>query len=253
MVIGDVIHGNDRVTMVKTIKDEEKTIRRTYVSRVSSVKDDMHFEMLMPHNVSHNMDFAIGEKFLFIFQNEGSLYQSVGVVADKHRSRSTSVLTIRLNNAIEKIQRRQFFRVDCLVDIQYRYNEENKDFFQEKLNKKGLSQEEREQAERQIKMSPSEWRFGTAIDISGGGIRFNCREKLEKDTRIDIQMKMPEIDEGSNIVIFAKVVSSFEMRDRKNWFENRVEFIAINPLQREKIIRYVFEKDRINRKRKKDT
>ena len=252
MAIGDIIHENDRVTMIKTVID--KGTRKSFVTRVYAVKDNDHLDILMPRNVTQSMDFAIGERFIFVFQNEGSLYQSVGVIADRYRPLGVYVLTIRLVNEIEKIQRRQFFRVDCLVDIQYRYNEENKDYYQEKLEKqKGLSEEEIEYAEQQIKMSPSEWRFATAIDISGGGVRFNCKEKLEKETRLDIKMHMKEIDDGSDIIVSAKVVSSYEMRNRKNLFENRVEFMNISPRNREKIVRYVFEKDRINRKREKET
>ena len=252
MAIGDIIHENDRVTMIKTVIEEGK--RKSFITRVHAVKDNDHLEILMPRNVTQSMDFAIGERFIFVFQNEGSLYQSVGVITDRYRPSGIYVLVIRLVNEIEKVQRRQFFRVDCLVDIQYRYSEENKLYYQEKLaSHQELSEEEREYAEKQVKISPSEWRFGTAIDISGGGIRFNCKERMEKGTILDIKLQMKDIDEGSDLIISSKVISSIEMRNRKNLFENRVEFTNIGPKNREKIIRYVFEKDRINRKRDKET
>lgn len=77
---------------------------------------------------------------------------------------------------------------------------------------------------------------GIIRDISGGGLRLNCDIKLEQGQAIEIDMSESL---GTKFDIIARVVHVYSNIDKS---DVGVEFITIKETDRDKIIKYVFQR-----------
>ena len=88
---------------------------------------------------------------------------------------------------------------------------------------------------------------GVIVDISGGGARLVAKEHLEKNEVIKLKFMVLVLDEVMYFDLFARVLSSVQTRERRGLYEQRLEFMKISQDDRDKIIRYIFESERLAR------
>ena len=82
------------------------------------------------------------------------------------------ILVVELMSDLKKFQRRQYFRLECTLDIEYRRLEDSD---VEKIK-------EDPELIRDI-MESEPFTSAIVLDISGGGVRFASEEKLEPDLK----------------------------------------------------------------------
>ena len=90
---------------------------------------------------------------------------------------------------------------------------------------------------------------GTALDISGGGIRFVSGEQLEKDKDIFIVLEIKYEDQTKTYGLLGRVIMSYQAKSKDNLFEHRVEFVNMQGGVRESLIKYIFEEERRQRQK----
>ena len=90
---------------------------------------------------------------------------------------------------------------------------------------------------------------GVIVDISGGGARFVSRQLFRESSMILMRFELPILDTEKSFLLVGRVIYSSEIVNRANEFENRVKFELIDSVTREKIIRYIFNEERKNRKK----
>jgi len=117
------------------------------------------------------------------------------------------VFAISYPEQIVRVQRREFFRVPVVKELQYQV-----------IVREGLS----------------ETRKGYMRDLSGGGILFKTKTKICPDTMLLLTFKL----KNEEVQVPAEVTRC--VKDDKNNFLVSVEFIEISERQRDKIIAYVF-------------
>ncbi|NLT15391.1 MAG: PilZ domain-containing protein [Clostridiales bacterium] len=118
----------------------------------------------------------------------------------------------------KRIQRRQFFRVNVNLDIQIS-----------------------EEIEKDIRTA--EIRSATALDISGGGMRFISDKRFNPGDKIICRITLGSTD----TFVLARIISSEEAGGFKKGavvYASRAEFFGIDRTQQEKIIKFVFSKQR---------
>ncbi len=64
-----------------------------------------------------------------------------------------------------------------------------------------------------------------------------------------MRFELPILDMEKSFLLVGRVIYSSEIVNRANEFENRVKFELIDSVTREKIIRYIFNEERKNRKK----
>ena len=64
-----------------------------------------------------------------------------------------------------------------------------------------------------------------------------------------MRFELPILDTEKSFLLVGRVIYSSEIVNRANEFENRVKFELIDSVTREKIIRYIFNEERKNRKK----
>ena len=128
-----------------------------------------------------------------------------------------SLFVLELPDSISKVQRRNFVRVPAFYSITFRT-----------VNREGLS----------------DLYKGTMLDLSGGGMRFSTKERVENKSLLYVQLALPigEIQSPVRVCRAEQIVDS-------NRYNVSVEFHEISERERDRIIRCVFDIQREMRKK----
>lgn len=191
---------------------------KQYNSKVLDFMDDDTVKIATPFEHGLIVPLEIGEKFEFIFYTERGLYHCRGEIIDRYKEGRLSILVVRFLTDLEKFQRRQYFRLEYEMEILYRV----------------ITQEEAQE----------QWNTATIIDISGGGCRFYSQIEHEVKQSCVVLFRYTYKGKMINAQYNVTIVSSSPIEKRKGYFEYRVEFNDISVVERETLIKFIFEEER---------
>jgi hypothetical protein len=89
------------------------------------------------------------------------------------------------------------------------------------------------------------WQPARIVDISGGGLRLNQRTNIERNEVVKVKFMVSIVGEILQFNLFARILSSTPVRERSDMFEQRMEFLKITQDERDKIVRFIFESERM--------
>jgi len=92
------------------------------------------------------------------------------------------------------------------------------------------------------------WLNGVIIDISGGGARLNSAVQHNKGDKIKIKLDLAIGNSLRNMELTAVVIATDKVANRNDRFEHRVQFYNISRKDRDDLIKYIFEQERLRRK-----
>ncbi len=232
--VGDKIELT-RVTVIQDIvKDNDK---RVFISQLLDIVDEERLKIGMPIEGGKIIPFSIGAKLDACFYTPNGLYQGRLLVTDRYKEGNIFMLVVELTTDLLKYQRRQYYRLGCTIDIRYRILTKEE---VEKFEKEGIEIEE-----------DGYFNEGTALDISGGGMRFVSDAIHEKNEEMIIILKVEYDDIEKKYGLLGKVVSSSRVRNRENTYEHRVEYSNMQGGTREALIKYIFQEERRQRNKEK--
>lgn len=207
-------------------------------------RKDLNFEGAMPVDSGRVVLFQLGTQFDFIIYTKNkTILKSSAIVRQRYRKENMYFLAIELINNLEKIQRRQFFRLPCTIDM---------DFYEVRYDDKAESELEfckKMYKNHAINSKNMNTVKSVILDISGGGIRFSLSTPLEEGTYFMAQfsLALEECTQQFNIV--CKVINCTQSLDYADRYFARSKFIFDRMTEREKIVRFVFEEERRIRRR----
>ena len=216
LVLGDKVE----ISRLKFNMNETYKNKQVYSSILQDIKDN-ELIITAPVNNGKITLLEIGAVYVLSIYTKNGVYKCKSSVKSRYKKKDLNFIILELKSELTKSQRRQYYRLECVLPIFY--NDNNDDI----------------------------WNRGLLIDISGGGLRFisnkklNIREIIECKLDLDTDKKNEQIIIKGN-VLFSNVVDYETMR-----YETRIKFCDISDVYREKIIKFIFEKERIRRKRKK--
>lgn len=223
----------------KDQKDEKKEI---YYSQIQNLLPSGLLEIGMPMEGGKLILLQQGASYELIFYTSKGNYTCIGQVQERYKSNHLYMVTIELKSELIKLQRREYFRIDCTMEFEYAM-----------LPQLNLSPEQNKVLMDACTKSTEYTGFhsGTVLDISGGGLRFISDHLLEQESFLRIHLQL-EFDYGTDdMCLIGKVLLSDRLEDIPNRFENRVEFFHLNVEMRETIIRFIFNEERRARKQGK--
>lgn len=215
---------------------------RIYKSQVNDITDDGELEIAMPIENGKVILLPLGMRFQFVFYISGGLCYSVGQIKERYKKDNIFMLLIELHSQLKKLQRREYYRCPCTIDLQ---------FYQI--------------SERDARMMPTEAVFkrlkedaafynsqkqATILDLSGGGVRFVGKDKLEQDSYLLMIFRLTNLSIDKQYVLKAHVLASYAAEKRHGLIETRVQFLFQDDRTREEIIRFIFEEERKTRGRR---
>jgi len=183
------------------------------------------------------------------YTNKG-LYQCTCEALEKYKDNNIDVVKVRLTSNLEKIQRRQYYRLEIVHDIEYRLITEKEIKAQQRLVNEKLDPAEEEELRRKLQEWDKVWEKTTITDLSGGGVRFNSGNDFKAGDIIKVKLEFVTGGKSKKLMIDSKIVSVNKLIHISGVYEYRVEFINIQKKDREDLIKYIFEQERLRRKNK---
>lgn len=193
-----------------------------------------------------------GATYCLSFFTDNGIYECQGTVTKRFREQNIYMIKIRFISDFQKNQRRAFFRLECLLDINYRIDTNEEEEILRKIRENDFaSEEELKEKRERLKELQSTWILAVATDISGGGLRCNSESECKKDDRIWMKLRLHNNDDVKDMEVMAVVIASMPLKNKPGFFEHRTEFVDIIRTEREAIIRFIFEEERRQRRREK--
>ncbi len=232
------------------IRHSELKPNTSLISRFLYQKSVDEAVIEMPARAGVLIPLEPGEAFQVCFYTSKGLYQCQSQVISRHYEDSLPVAVIKLRSEFEKLQRRQYYRMECILQLEFAAVPEetmqkmllqNATLGNQIVKKDGADVVEQKE---QIRFYP-----GVTLDISGGGVRFNSEHEAQSGDIIAMRIAFLSQEAHKLKILFAKVLTVFPVPNRTGVYEHRVEFVSISNAERESIIRYIFLEERKRRKR----
>jgi len=233
-----------------TLEQEEPEI---YISQFMHWEDVNVASIAVPTYKSHLVPLRVGDVYELQFYTKGGLYRCRGKIVKRTKtSDNMAVAEVRFVSALEKFQRRQFYRMNCIIPLTYSVlTDVQQELYKEK--KKCLTLEQKLVVEQKLEAQEMEFLKGTVLDISGGGIRFNSPAQQEAGDIMLLQPALPEVLRKKIPFLFGRIVACSRIPNKEPaMYDNRVEFVEITSAEQEQIITYIFKVEREKRKREVD-
>ena len=213
---------------------------KTYKSGVFDILSENEIEMNMPTDGGKMVMFNIGFECQLYFYTSKGLYTCEAVVTNRYKRDQFILMSVKIKTGLKKFQRREYFRLDCLVDFSY-YEitnevaalETTEALFEEIANPEYIDRK----------------KMARTKDLSGGGIRFTCMEQLEIGSKILVVIRLANDKVDHMFYLVTDVIASDAVEGMPGLWITRGKFDFKNIKDRDLIIRYVFEEDRMIRKR----
>ncbi len=244
-MLSDYVSPGDRLELTSTSfsEDNQKDSEgrpgikgHVYYSRVYEIRSDEVLEIEMPVEKEKVMLLPVGDEFDVCFYTSSGLYQCYSVIKDRYKTNNLFILVLELTSGLRKFQRREYYRFNCIVNMQSRK----------------LSDEEQDAFEtRSVEFLDTDLTLedGVIVDISGGGARFLSNSKYEDDAKILFRFSLTLDDRPQEYSIVGRIIKSNPTERVPDKYENRVKFLSLDGQAREDIIRYIFEEERRIRRR----
>lgn len=224
-----------------------------YVSQFLHWEDSNVASIAVPTYKGHLVPLRVGDVYELRFFTRSGLYRCRGKIVKRTKtSNNIAVAEVRFISALEKFQRRQYYRMNCIMPMTYTVlSDVQRELYKEK--KRCLSLEQKLNIEKKLESQEMVFQKGTVLDISGGGMRFNSEVQQESGDIILLQPALPESVRKKIPFLFGRIISSRRIPNKEPIaFDNRVEFVEITSSEQEQIITYIFKEERGKRKREAD-
>lgn len=199
---------------------------RPFKSNIQDINKNYIFISIPVFNGNY-ADLNQNEDIEVIYYDENNVYGFKSKVAGK-KSEKISMLVIEKPDKIKKVQRRNFFRIDLSVAVEYKRIPSN-------LTNSEL-----------IKIMDKDKDFSKAImvDLSGGGIRLRTKDEIVKNDLFIVKIPI----NGEKIFITCNCIRVIKDSITKSNIGG-FSFYNIEDAQRDKIISYIFQLMRDLRKK----
>lgn len=186
-----------------------------YASQINSIYDNEYLDVLIP--ISKNqIVYLKSESILKVTTAKGdAVYKFDAKIVGKLFG-VVPLLKLQVVSDISKLQRRNFFRLKLIRDIEGRKVIDLKGrVFGEKFK-------------------------GNMLDISGGGILFNSTVLLEEKEIIEITLDL----NGKKLILFGTVLRRVFNNNPKAPYSYGIKFERITEFERNQITKFIFEEQR---------
>ncbi len=236
MMISDFARPGDKIDITYLHQNNGKV----YKSSVFDFLGESTLEIGMPTEGGKMVLFQVGFECTLYFYTQRGLFTCDGKVLDRYKKDGFYMMSLKVISTPKKYQRREFYRVNSAINFHY-YKiskeiaslETTEDLFEEIADPKYLKEK----------------RIALSQDISGGGIRFLCDEKLDVGSYILTVIRLSNDKIDQTFYLVTEIIECGRLEKIPNKLHIRAKFHYKDIKDRDKIVRFVFEEDRMLRKK----
>ncbi len=185
----------------------------------------------MPIYEGHLVPLEVGKRFEACFSASKGLYKADCTVLSRVKKNNIYMVEIQLDTQLKKFQRREYFRLNCSVEVNFRMMDE-----QERTDYL-MSRQLKEEYSAPVQL-------GTVIDMSGGGVRMICDSECQSGDCMVIHLFLPDSKRSISMDVAGTVISCERMENQHSKYDVRIQFVFEEKEQQERIIKYIFEEQR---------
>ncbi len=168
------------------------------------------------------------------FYGNNVVYQCTARVVDRYRFNGQYVLVMDLTSNLRNYQRREYYRFSCALEMDSRQ----------------LGEEEEISLAAQEELLPAlPLKSSVIVDISGGGLRFVAYYAYEVNSLILCRYHLQIEGREKEYRLIGKVLAVNELEKEPGVFDHRVQYVNVDPQDREEIIQYIFDESRKTHKK----
>ncbi len=206
------------------------------VSQITDIRDD-ELIAAVPIKGGHIIPLESGTKFNACFYAENAVYRGECIVKERWKEENMYLMSIIITTPLEKFQRREFYRLDCLLDAEC--------YLMDVMDVVNYSKP----YEGNV---PSKGKTQHVIitDISGGGLRFISKIKYDKDEYVYIHFSTAEYKVDKTYEVIGKIIDIYPAEKKPSDYEVRIQFMNMSNEEREDIVKFIFLQQRLGRRSK---
>ncbi len=210
---------------------------KIYLSVIYDIPNDDELLATIPQEQGKLILIPIGIEVFLVGYGRNGLYSCNVRVKERFKTANAFLMQLELTTPVVKYQRRDYFRWNCTIDLDFRILNENTRL--EEITRKNM-----DYYLGQVKYDTIE--SGTILDISGGGIRFSSDRQYEEGSLLMLTFVIENEYVFSQPVLLGRLLHS-DYNENTQLYENRVQFQEISKQDRELIVKYIFEEERRTR------
>lgn len=185
-----------------------------YVSKVVDIQDSGFIDTLIPIQKKRDIYLKEGAVLKLKAVKEEAIYEFKVVVYEKLFGR-IPLLRLKVISDVNKIQRRSFYRLRIMRDIEVRLVEDiNNKKFGEPL-------------------------MCTLLDISSGGLLFSCRKEFKEKDMLEFTLDLRSSKLTVIGIILRRTVS-----EEKPYYSYGVKYVNLSAFDKDRITKYIYEEQR---------
>ena len=242
----DNITIGDRIELTQTKSTlNRKLSDNKYASQLLDYDGIRTFKISVPLFEGRVVPLDVGDEYQLCFFTSKGMYRCRAKVIRRYMEMKIHILEMRMITGLTKFQRRQFFRLDCFLDFQYRIISEEEKALRDLIDRNEFSDEAvRANFEKKLIDMNHEWNEAKISDISGGGIRFQCTGEIKQQMTLEFKLPLKENNRIQMIQCMASVIEVFPGMGQNQESTVRCQFEGLDKQTQEKIIKYIFEEQK---------
>lgn len=190
---------------------EQGPYQGSYLSKVAEINED-NIKVTSPYLKGELIPLRINLPLHIFITGENAAYAIKSKVIGRERE-PVALLTLKYPGEVERIQRREFFRMETMRKIRYRLLDADK-------NPSGDFKESR------------------TCDISGGGVKMIVDKDFPGEGLLELYLDLPGLED---FPIYGEIVNIYNLPDGT---AAGIKFVELDHHTREEIIAWLFEYQR---------
>lgn len=232
---------NDKIELRavdRSLDEQQENNPKVYYSSVHEILSGDSMEIIMPMEQTKLVLLPVDGEYDMVIYGATGLYQCFVRIIDRYKSNNVYILVVELTSNLRKYQRREYYRFSCALEMCAR----------------NLEKEEVQALEEKVPyiLQPGlPLKRSVIVDISGGGLRFMSEQRYEPDSLIFCSYYLLTGGKKKLYEVIGKVLAVKELGNKPGTYEHRVQYYNLDVDTREKIIKFIFEEERKERKRER--
>ena len=220
------------VLLEQVIRNDANKI--VYVSKIYDIMSNDILQIAMPIYDGKIVPLSVNDKYSACFYTDRGLLQCNVIVTARYKSGNLFFLEVRMLGELSKVQRRAYYRYACLLDGKLRIVSDD-EFTTGELDNPDIPEMD------------LPWDDIRILDISGGGAKIVTNKHIDRNEVGKIRFMLSTDEERMFFNLFARILSCTPSRGRAGLYELRLEFMKITHEDRDRIVKYIFECERVAR------
>lgn len=243
----------DKVSLSKVNENVlPEEVNEMYASKLIEIKSDKSMVITLPIYKNRIINLEQDGIYMITFFTKIDTLRAKCKIVQKYMDKSIRVAEIYLLTELKHFQRRNYYRLACIIESMYRVITPMEEMIQERISSDPNQFDEISNMCRESLNQLQNYNLAATItDLSGGGIRFHSENKHTVEERLKFNFILSEGNRELFMEVNVRIVAATRIHVKPMNYEYRAKFVDISNETREKIVRYVFNVQRSRRRRDK--